>query len=76
MFVTPRLPSWHSYCSIASALFIVRGIENVHGRVHVEESSIVTDHSSVLAAFGVKRSMMRSVLALALLVLTVACDSQ
>jgi len=66
MLLIPRLPSWHSYCSMASALFTVSGMANVHGRIHVDGSSTVTDHSSVPGDFGVKRSTMRSVAAFAL----------
>src|SRR6266581_1955145 len=52
MLNTAWLPSWHSYCSMCSALFNVSGIANVHGRAHVCGSSTVSDQSIACGPFG------------------------
>ena len=52
--------------STGSRSFIVSGIENVHGRVHVAGSSTVTVHSTVWAEVRRKRSTSRIVSAFAL----------
>ena len=40
---------------IRSSLFIVNGIAKVHGRVHVDGSLTVTDHSILAGVARVKR---------------------
>ena len=49
-----------------SLSFSVSGIENVHGRVHVVGSSIVTDQRTLSGAIRVNRSVSFSVSGLAL----------